>query len=249
MPRKFLQNTGPTLFDLETCEPLERTTSQPLISSAAASPARISPTLASEPVLTESDQGCGESSTASFASYDPATCSWKTWQLSWVEELTVYSETWPRAGTMRNGSAYPLLPLVHLTDVTGSFLWPTPNASKAGNDTTLTTSGDGRTKPNKLGWAVALWPTPTVHGMEGRNTKYAQGGTPLTAAVRMAEQGLWPTPTARDWRSGKASSATHERNSRPLNEVAAQGQASGQLNPTWVEWLMGFPEGWTDLEG
>ena len=24
--------------------------------------------------------------------------------------------------------------------------------------------------------------------------------------------------------------------------------ATGQLNPTWVEWLMGYPEGWTDLE-
>jgi hypothetical protein len=24
--------------------------------------------------------------------------------------------------------------------------------------------------------------------------------------------------------------------------------AGGQLNPTWVEWLMGFPLGWTDLE-
>jgi hypothetical protein len=23
--------------------------------------------------------------------------------------------------------------------------------------------------------------------------------------------------------------------------------ATGQLNPTWVEWLMGFPLGWTDL--
>ena len=22
----------------------------------------------------------------------------------------------------------------------------------------------------------------------------------------------------------------------------------GRLNPAWVEWLMGFPEGWTDLE-
>jgi hypothetical protein len=21
----------------------------------------------------------------------------------------------------------------------------------------------------------------------------------------------------------------------------------GQLNPTWVEWLMGYPLGWTDL--
>jgi hypothetical protein len=22
----------------------------------------------------------------------------------------------------------------------------------------------------------------------------------------------------------------------------------GQLNPTWVEWLMGYPFGWTDCE-
>jgi hypothetical protein len=51
----------------------------------------------------------------------------------------------------------------------------------------------------------------------------------------------WPTPTARDWKSGKASDATHDRNSRPLSEVVG-----GALNPTWVEWLMGFPLGWTD---
>jgi hypothetical protein len=24
--------------------------------------------------------------------------------------------------------------------------------------------------------------------------------------------------------------------------------AGGSLNPTWVEWLMGFPLGWTDCE-
>ena len=23
---------------------------------------------------------------------------------------------------------------------------------------------------------------------------------------------------------------------------------SGQLNPVWVEWLMGYPAGWTDCE-
>lgn len=63
---------------------------------------------------------------------------------------------------------------------------------------------------------------------------------PRTAAN---ESGLWPTPTARDWRSGKASKATMDRNSRPLSE-----QIGGQLNPNWVEWLMGWPPGWTDLK-
>jgi hypothetical protein len=34
-----------------------------------------------------------------------------------------------------------------------------------------------------------------------------------------------------------------ERNSRPLSE-----QIDGSLNPTWVEWLMGWPVGWTALK-
>jgi hypothetical protein len=29
---------------------------------------------------------------------------------------------------------------------------------------------------------------------------------------------------------------------------AMQAGNGGKLNPTWVEWLMGFPTGWTDLE-
>jgi hypothetical protein len=35
-----------------------------------------------------------------------------------------------------------------------------------------------------------------------------------------------------------------------LESVVAQTDpiVGGQLNPTWVEWLMGFPLGWTDCE-
>jgi hypothetical protein len=39
-----------------------------------------------------------------------------------------------------------------------------------------------------------------------------------------------------------------EYSTRLLQAVALSDTAStGYLNPTWVEWLMGFPEGWTDL--
>jgi DNA (cytosine-5)-methyltransferase 1 len=31
-------------------------------------------------------------------------------------------------------------------------------------------------------------------------------------------------------------------------EVRAPSSTGGQLNPDWVEWLMGWPIGWTDLE-
>lgn len=50
----------------------------------------------------------------------------------------------------------------------------------------------------------------------------------LTGAVQML-----PTPTSNRWDGLQ---------SHGVNVV------SGQLNPTWVEWLMGYPEGWTDLE-
>jgi hypothetical protein len=35
----------------------------------------------------------------------------------------------------------------------------------------------------------------------------------------------------------------HGKHSPPLSSAIG-----GQLNPMWVEWLMGFPLGWTDLE-
>lgn len=50
---------------------------------------------------------------------------------------------------------------------------------------------------------------------------------------------MLPTLTARDGRSGKNISC--HSNSRPLSEVVG-----GLLNPTWCEWFMGFPAGWTE---
>src|SRR5690606_7556037 len=92
---------------------------------------------------------------------------WRTAQCSLLGGLTEFSATWPRSGTMRNGSCsertMPVLP----TAGNASGYWPTPNTCKASNDVTLQCSGDGRQKPNKLGWAVAAntpsgnWPTPT----------------------------------------------------------------------------------------
>ena len=55
--------------------------------------------------------------------------------------------------------------------------------------------------------------------------------------------GYWPTPTARDWKDNGKSPAELARNS-----VTLATHAGGQLNPTWVEWLMGWPLGWTDLK-
>lgn len=63
----------------------------------------------------------------------------------------------------------------------------------------------------------------------------------------------WPTPTAMDGADGLAKRYRKDANgtrsmllSQKVNYLAGGGD--GQLNPEWVEWLMGFPIGWTELE-
>jgi hypothetical protein len=95
--------------------------------------------------------------------------------------------------------------------------------------------------PRTSGTGRSSWATPTVHNATsgGRSEASARkrGSRCLQREVRM-----YPTPAARDWKSGKG--RKENGHSPQLPEVIG-----GQLNPPWVEWLMGFPEGWTDLEG
>jgi len=54
--------------------------------------------------------------------------------------------------------------------------------------------------------------------------------------------GFWPTPTAHN---AKETNAPSEAN---RNEPTLASRVGGHLNPMWVEWLMGWPLGWTDLK-
>jgi DNA (cytosine-5)-methyltransferase 1 len=71
----------------------------------------------------------------------------------------------------------------------------------------------------------------------------------------MARKGLWPTPTAGDAAaSGSRNTATSKAHlgislTDAVRDDGGKGRelTGGKLNPTWVEWLMGFPTGWTVL--
>lgn len=62
---------------------------------------------------------------------------------------------------------------------------------------------------------------------------------------------LFPTPKATDYKgSGPRGSKSAEHDLKKGNLKGAVMYATekdGQLNPEWVEWLMGFPIGWTEL--
>ena len=65
-----------------------------------------------------------------------------------------------------------------------------------------------------------------------------------------------PTPNSRDWKNATAKEWDNPKKTRNLNRyVAKQYERSeakeerlGQLNPDWVEALMGYPQGWTDIK-
>lgn len=82
-----------------------------------------------------------------------------------------------------------------------------------------------------------MWPTPTSN--DTKNAPYQRSNGKKYPTLPGA---VLATPTSRDWKSGKASEETHDQNSRPLSE-----QVGGQLNPTWVGWLMGWPLDWEAL--
>jgi hypothetical protein len=81
----------------------------------------------------------------------------------------------------------------------------------------------------------------------------------LTLALRTSGNvsGLWPTPCASeglDCGTNWASLAAVDKGGRIARRIATNGgpetqqTTHAQLNPAWVEWLMGWPIGWTALD-
>lgn len=87
-----------------------------------------------------------------------------------------------------------------------------------------------------------MFPTPksSPSGPDfARAGRDGSGGDDLATAVARE---TFPTPTVQDAKNNGAASQ-HERNTKPLN-----AEVGGALNPDWVAWLMGWPQGWDSVE-
>ena len=193
---------------------------------------------------------CGRRQSESFAWYDRAGSCWRTYQGS-MENPTgePYSQTWPKQGSLRSGVVYQRQPLAPSTSGNGCGLWATPRVSRGGY---CYSKGDHSKPTLTLEGQVKLWPTPTVGDATGGRTtsKGKDHPTSLNNGGNLIEaisMDMFPSPKARDWRTGDRPENREKRHWRTpdLNDVAAPG---GQLNPDWVEWLMGWPVGWTSLD-
>jgi DNA (cytosine-5)-methyltransferase 1 len=178
--------------------------------------------------------------------FDHDTCIWRTSQRSFLtNSLEPFSETWPRAGMMRDGRVYRhRQPVPRTTVIGGGALQNVPTPTVNGN---YNRKGASQNSGDGLATYVKMWPTPVADDACNRKEgKWNSRGEPkLSAQVKM-----WPTPSATDYKGSVTQSLVMERLEHPRGvrlpeELVRRGETGGQLNPDWTEWLMGFPIGHT----
>ena len=160
----------------------------------------------------------------SYAWYDQDSLSWKTWQQSLITDWTSYSESFPKQGTMQNGQLYLRVhwePVIE--EVDGGAL-PTPTASDI-------EGGIAKDVQYKNGHFFR------------ENKKGVRWGVKLRDALHSL-----PTPTARDYK-GRTSTKWNERyGPKVIPDVLTQTGDSMSVSPYFLEEVMGYPLGWTELK-
>jgi hypothetical protein len=199
---------------------------------------------------------CGLGLEKPLADYDPTTQSWKMFG-----DISLWGDcrllvNLPPSGMTQSGVLFLQPAWVPITGETELSSWPTPTTmdylparSQEALERQQNNNRPGRTTPPTLKDAVAYprnWPTPTVDDASNVNPK-ANRFHGLVAEVN-----LYPTMSA----SGMGNTGSQNKLQKlvddgSLTDEEKKGMTAGnggKLNPTWVEWLMGFPLGWTDLE-
>lgn len=186
------------------------------------------------------------------------------------QESESTSESWPETlpiwGMIVNGELLPLeKPELDILGNDGGA-WPTPQARdwKSGHGPRYV----NKERSNDLNDAVdynenynPMWPTPRAANPGSRVN--GKGGKILNEEV-MIKEGLrnrgeysnkagWPTPNAHEPRLGYQDRSKGKKGSqKSLTTIVVDdngGPEKGtRLNPDWVEWLMGWPIGWTSLD-
>lgn len=156
--------------------------------------------------------------------------------------------TWKTRVTPQGRLLFRLAPSTPRTAETDAPLWPTVRSRETG--AYQYSQGRHDYPVLTLTGAVRMWPTPSASDcgrtainpyLTGNGTIRHIGKSGKQSYARLdAVAALFPTPRAQ---SCTGASETATRQGGPDLQTAA----GGQLNPGWVEWLMGFPPGWTEV--
>jgi len=244
--------TGQTLFDLT--------------SYVADTRASLSQKQALEKAQTTQDT-YGHGYEKPLAYYDHDMQSWKTYEATFLLELTLYSEKWPVSGMTQNGDLYQQHPWELRTCEKELLLWPTPTAVTRPMEGNVRmyrakvlngqmTEAEAEAMLGKSVWEpqgkIERWPTPVASNAWTDNLKSSQQKEGSMHSVSLGQPvQMWPTPRSNQAMASLITPdiANDPKRFRNLETmVGRREQVTGRLNPMWVEWLMGFPLEWTDLE-
>jgi len=143
--------------------------------------------------------------------------------------------------------------------------WPTPKTPGGGAEARASRKERGAGGED-LEAAVQLWPTPQAHDLTSRGNTPADRHHKPHDLSNAAE--VWPTPAARDMKGENSETHCTETGTgrkhmdqlpnyvahSPLSQaIYTNGPTSSVISPTsprqlsvlFVEWLMGWPRGWT----
>jgi len=157
---------------------------------------------------------------------NPRSSSLKTLTLSEAEDYQKFCKNCPSQGMTIAGVYYPLKKLAHRIKDNGGFAshtYPTPTASQASKpirppSPSRLSGNHGWDLQDKLGQMGLLLPTPTA-----------------IAAVK--EQRIsQPVPSDKNGRT------TVQRMGKIYPSLIGM-----KINPLFLEWMMGFPTGWTEI--
>jgi hypothetical protein len=177
----------------------------------------------------------------------------------------------PRAGMGRSPACHYDRGKGNLEEQVGAAeyakTWPTPCARDHKG-----VSGSGRqakrgNPQDTLCNAVAgrMWPTPSAHKQTASGDLVNADGTPWDGESKphskktgkpvqtalLDRVKMFPTPGANEdsYRLAGNSQQSNGLGAMARREALEQDpEVGGQLNPTWVEWLMNWPIGWTDTD-
>lgn len=182
---------------------------------------------------------CGRKRSKPFAWYGQVVRCWRTYRGYFRPKLKTklcdisgeFSEIWPKSGIMRDGRCWELTMPERPIGEKGCGLWPTPQH----RDYFPPHSKEYIEKKKAQGHGMrnlndeVMWPTPN-------QTAYPtlRGGGKTGDVGMCGGTGAYEQIQKLDVPEGEKKAMAHGK--------------GGQLNPDWVEWLMGWPIGWTDLK-
>ena len=138
-------------------------------------------------------------------------------------------------------------------------LWPTPRAGKVTDENPESWQArreQGQVSTPPLTLAVKLRPTPAAQDSKNATLPPSQATRDTLPGAMVREQ-QWRTPTTAMVNEARGHDPARMQKALAKGQtvaLAAQTHAEeavrqgGQLNPAWVECLMGFPQGWTRLD-